>query len=238
MAMEERKEKIILVGQDEETEKKTSMARNGRLIVKFLFGSTSMILIALSILSMAIINGDALSRFAGGALYNFNGFLINILGQQFAFLAAYLVSAIMLMGPLHYYAEYNLTDMLVIMMLTFFILGVFIARMFKNPIWSFFGGMATMIGFDIMVYAGINVISYTVSSMLNVQYPIDSLIEGLVTGAYNTDSFEMLLVISAVENGAFLGLCSFFWSAAIYGNKGKKGLDTAISCNGGGICEI
>lgn len=233
-----KKEKVIYIGPDKDEVRKFETKRNGRLIVKFLFGSTSMIFIALTILSLSIMNGDAFSKFVGGSFYNIDDFLNGVVGPQFSYLVAYLLGAIMLMGPLDYYARYNLADMIIILAITFFLLGIFIGRMFKNPLWAFFGGLAVMIGFNIMVYSAISLIEYFLNSMGAFPLPITDIVKGMIVGMFDQESFELLLIISSVENGTFLGLCSLFWAIALSGGRKKKEFDILNGCDAGDICKL
>jgi hypothetical protein len=192
---------------------------------------------AIALLAFAILYGDAFSAFLGGSVVNVGSFLLDVTGYL-AYPIAMLLASLVLIGPFHYYADYNLIDVIIIMLFVFFILGFALSRMFKHPGWAFIAGFVVMGSFNFTVYTTLNSIDYFLDSLIALPFDLRGIVFGFLQGAFNVDSTESLFFLSSMENGAVLGLFSFFWSVLLLPSKKKVAFDPSKNCDIGEICKL
>lgn len=213
-----------------------STARNAKKLVKLIFGSYSIILIALNLLSLAVSNGDLFADFTGGVVINLNDFVADNFGGLASYLSSLIASAIIFMGPIHYYAEFNRVNIIVVLIITYCLTGLALGRMFKHPAWGFMSGFAVMGSFTLTLTLLVSALDY-VSASSGIPLSVSSFIYPVFEGIFGM-SMDSLYFYSIIENGAFLGIFSMFWAVVFSPRKKLDGFDIGIECDQGGICKI
>ncbi len=211
-------------------------ATNARKLLKLVFGSYGVIISSLSIMALAVLNGDAFSKFTGDFLINVDD-LLSMFGDAFAYPVAMLLSGIILLGPVHDYALDNNIDILLCILIVFLFTGFILGRMFKHPAWALVSGFVVMLSFVITFVTVVNAIDYIANSMLAVPFSISSILYGSIEGIFGTDIVS-IFTFSIVENGFMLGLFSAFWGSFFMPSKRDGMRPIVASCGDGKICKI
>ena len=211
--------------------------KNVKKIVKLIFGSYAIIFIALSAMSLAVLNGDLLDDFTGGFIINFGDFATDTMGDFLSYLASLLVSAVVFMGPLHYYAEWNRVSIIIILLITYCLTGLALGKMFKHPGWAFLSGFAVMGSFMITLTILVTGIDYFAAGSLGLTFPLSNMVYSFLEGLFGMN-LQTLAFYSIVENGAFLGVFSMLGGVIFSPKKKANGFDVGLDCSEGNICKI
>jgi hypothetical protein len=232
------KDKAVAVFGDEGSIGKRTTPPNpvhyARMMLKLLFGSQSIMFIAITIMSFAVLNGDAMQYFTNGAIINFNDFLTAII-PSFAYVASLLIATTILVGPIHYYLEFNMTEMIIILIIVFLFTSFFLGRMFKHPLWAFASGFIVMTSFVAIISIGISFIDTFATQMTG--FSIKGLIFGLIEGVFG-EQIPNLFFYTIFENGAVLGVFAAFWGSIFMPRERSGMTGVAVTCNDGDLCKI
>ena len=207
---------------------------HARRLVKLVFGSQSIMFIAVGLMTLAVLNGDIMRYFTNGALINFNELLLHFM-PEFAYPIAMIVSGIIIIGPAHYYAAHGMIEMIIIILIVFIFTGFFLGHMFKHPLWAFASGFIVMISFIFSILGIVSIIDYIATQTVGMS--ISSFIYGMMAGIFESP-IESLFIYTILENGAVLGICGAMWgSVFMQGNKSDS-VSISMECADNGICEI
>jgi hypothetical protein len=205
-----------------------------RKLLKLLFGSQSIMFIAIGVMSLAVLNGDAMRYFTSDLILGFNDLLLDIM-PEFAYPVSMVIGAMIIIGPAHYYAKYDMVELIIILFIVFFITGMFLGRMFKHPLWAFASGFIVMASFVFSLLGIIAIIDYL--SVQTIGISIQDFVFSMMEGVFE-DQMETLFIYTVLENGAILGLCGALWGAIFMPGKKGDGLSISMDCVDGGICKI
>ncbi len=217
-------------------EPKNSQKRkyNLKKLVGFFFRSQLIIYASLGLMTVAILLGDAFAYYTDNAITELGTVLMDYAGEL-SIPVALILSAVIFTGPLHYYADFNNIEMLLIFLFIFFIVGIAIGHSFKNPLWSFLGGIVIMTSYCIFFTSTIGLINGITGQMLPMS--IYDIVYSLMEGLYDME-YGLLLVTTSIENGAVLGLFSAFWGVVFMNGKQKTEYNAKIVCGDDGFCEM
>lgn len=205
-----------------------------RKILKLLFGSQSVMMAGIGLMALAVLNGDAFSSFTGGLVVNLNEFLTDFL-PSFAYPVSLILAGLMLMAPVHYYVSYNITDVLIMIIIVYFFIGLLLGRMFRHPLWAFLGGIIVMASFMITISSLISIMDYIAQEMFSVG--ISNVIYGFFEGMFATD-ITVLFTLSVIENGVLIGIFGAFWGVILMPKNKRDGFFPFSKCGEGDICKV
>jgi len=205
-----------------------------RKLLKLVFGSQSIMFIAIGVMTLAVLNGDAMRYFTSGAILDLNDFL-NMVMPGFSYPIAMIVSGMVIIGPIHYYVEYGMIEMIIILIIVFLITGFFLGRMFKHPIWAFASGFIVMGSFVISILGLVSIVDYLGNEMIGMS--ISGFIYSIFEGIFSMP-MESVFLYSALENGALLGFCGAIWGSVFMPGKKNDGVSISMDCIDGGLCKI
>lgn len=216
--------------------KGSSIASNARKLVKLVFGSYTIILIALNLLALAVSNGDLFADFTGGLVINLDEFLSETVGGMVSYLSSLVISAFIFVGPLHYYAVMDRVSIIIVLLITYCLTSLALGRMFKHPAWGFVSGFAVMASFVITISLLVNALDYIAGSF-GLPVSLSTFIYPVFEGMFGMD-VETLFMYSILENGAFMGAFAMFWGAAFSPEKKNDMVDIGFDCDRGDICKV
>lgn len=205
-----------------------------RKIIKLLFGSQSIMFIAIGVMTLAVLNGDAMRYFTSGLIVDFNDLLLYIM-PEFAYPVAMVISAMIIVGPAHYYAQYEMTELIIILIIVFLITGFFLGRMFRHPAWAFASGFIVMASFVFSFLAIVSVLDYISAQMIGIS--IKDFVFNIMAGIFDSP-VESLFIYTVLENGAILGVCGALWGAMFMSGKKNDGISISMNCDDGALCKI
>ena len=194
-------------------------------------------MIALNLLSLAVVNGDLLSDFTGGFIINFGEFSTEQFGGFLSYLSSMLVSAIVFTGPLHYYVEWNRMSIIIILIITFFFTGFVLGKMFKHPLWALASGFAVMGSFMITLNVIMYTLDYVATSSMELPFNISEMMYSAIKGTFDMD-LDVLYTYTILENGSFLGISSMFWAVILSPSKKSNTMNISMFCDDGDFCKV
>ena len=205
-----------------------------RKLLKLVFGSQSIMIIAIGLMTMAVLNGDVMRYFTNGAIINFNDLLASIL-PGFSYPLAMVVSAMILIGPLQYYVLNNMIEMIIVIVIVFLFTGFFLGRMFKHPLWAFISGFIVMASFIFSVLGIVSLIDYFATQAIGIS--VRDLIFGIMEGIFDAP-IESLFIYTVLENGGLLGLCGAMWGSMFMPGRKNEDMVLSLECSDDGICKV
>jgi hypothetical protein len=146
-----------------------------------------------------------------------------------------IIGGVMLLGPLHVYVMENSVDLIIVILITFFITAFLLGHMFKHPLWAFLGGFAVMTSFVISVTSLIGIVGYVTDELIG--FNISSILYMLIEGIFDIPSTEMFLY-TILENGAILGLFGILWCLILSPRHKNDETTVYVKCGDESVCKV